>query len=54
MKLTTTTTTIECNAEELRQSNTLSDGFANLFRRTFNGPIFSDHEEEEEENATDS
>ncbi len=52
MKIKTTVTEIECNAEELRQSNTVSDGLLNAMRRAFNGPIFntaeSDTEPEEE------
>ena len=55
MKIKTTVTQIECNAEELRQSNTVSDGLLNAMRRVFNGPIFhtaafdSEPEEESEE-----
>ena len=41
MKIKTTITEIECNAEELRQSNTVSDGLINAMRRAFNGPIFN-------------
>lgn len=48
MKIKTTEIEIECTAEELRQSSTLSDGFYNALRKAFNGPIISDHEEEEE------
>ena len=33
MKITTTTTEIEASAEELRQSDTLSDAFTNILRR---------------------
>ena len=44
-------TEIECTAEELRQSNTIADGIMNILRRTFNGPIASyDEEEQEDEN----
>lgn len=57
MKIKTTITEIECNAEELRQSNTVSDGLLNAMRRAFNGPIFStaafDTEPEEESEAED-
>lgn len=54
MKIKTTITEIECNAEELRQSNTVSDGLLNAMRRAFNGPIFNtaastEPEEESEE-----
>ena len=31
------TTTIECTADELRQSNSLSDAFVNNLRNAFNG-----------------
>ena len=47
MKIKTSITEIECSAEELRQSSTLSDGLYNALRKAFNGPIISDHEEEE-------
>lgn len=36
MKIKTTVTEIECTANELRQSNTLSDGFYNMLRGCFN------------------
>ena len=49
MKIITTVTEIECNAEELRQSTSLSDGLYNAMRRAFNGPLFSTHAESEEE-----
>lgn len=49
MKIKTTVTEIECNAEELRQSNGLADAFWGAFRRAFNGPISSDCEEQEGE-----
>ena len=32
MKIKTTVTEIECTANELRQSNALSDGFYNMLR----------------------
>jgi hypothetical protein len=38
MKIETTTTIIECTAEELRQSNSLSDSFYNALRKAFNSP----------------
>ena len=47
MKIKTKTTIIECSADELRQSNTLADGFLNILRNTFNGPILDDEEFEE-------
>ena len=49
MKIKTTITEIECNAEELRQSNTVSEGLLNAMRRAFNGPLFYAHTESEEE-----
>lgn len=49
MKIKTTVTEIECNAEELRQSNSLSDAFCGFMRRTFNGPISNNYEEQEDE-----
>ena len=36
MKIKTTVTEIECTANELRQSNALSDGFYNMLRGCFN------------------
>ena len=49
MKIKTTVTEIECNAEELRQSNTVSEGLLNAMRRAFNGPLFYTHAVSEEE-----
>lgn len=49
MKIKTTITEIECNAEELRQSNTVSDGLINAMRRAFNGPLSFTCAEPEEE-----
>lgn len=39
MKITTKTTitVIEATAEELRQGNTLADGFSRMLRNVFNG-----------------
>lgn len=48
MKIITTTTEIECTAEELRQSNSLSDGLYNALRKAFNGPIHEAREDEED------
>ena len=42
-------TEIECNAEELRQSNTLAEGFVNLLRRCFTGTVNQDEEDENDE-----
>lgn len=55
MKIKTTTTEIECSAEELRQSNSLSDGFLNILRNCFNGavPDVTDEEIEEDRNDDD-
>ena len=54
MKIRTEITEIECSAEELRQSNTVADGFLNAMRKAFNGPIFSRCEEDEDpEEAAD-
>lgn len=47
MKIKTTVTEIECTANELRQSNTLSDAFYNMFRGCFNN-MTSDYEDTEE------
>ena len=49
IKTTVTETEIECNAEELRQSNTVAEGLLNAMRRAFNGPLFYTHAESEEE-----
>lgn len=50
MKITTTTTIIECNADELRQSNSLSDAFTGILRRCFNAQMTSMEVEEDEDN----
>lgn len=42
-------TEIECNADELRQSNTLADSFSNLLRGVFMGRQGAYQEEEEGE-----
>lgn len=46
MKIRTTVTEIECTADELRQSNSLSDGFLNILRNCFNGKVPTVTEEE--------
>ena len=57
MKITTTTTTthIEANAEELRQGNSLADGFTRMLRNCFNGGYYQaagdDEDDEDEEEA---
>lgn len=48
MKIKTTVTEIECTANELRQSNALSDGFYNLLRGCFNN-MTSDCDEDDAE-----
>lgn len=54
IKTTTTTTEIECSAEELRQSNSAADALRNVFRWAFNGAVpqsdsdYYDDEESEE------
>lgn len=52
MKIKTTTTEIECTANELRQSNTLSEGLYNMLRGCFNN-VTSDCEESEDEDAAE-
>lgn len=49
MKIKTTITEIECSAEELRQSNTVSDSLLNVLRNSFNGAIPKTYEEEDDE-----
>lgn len=44
-----TTTIIECTADELRQSNSLSDAFCNALRNAFNGGSLKDNAEEDVE-----
>ena len=48
MKIKTTVTEIECTAEELKQSNSLSDSFINLLRNGFNAVNPDDEEENTE------
>lgn len=52
MKIKTTVTEIECTANELRQSNALSDGFYNMLRGCFNN-MNSDCAEDEEAEQED-
>ena len=52
MKITvqTESTTIEADAKELRESNTLAGCFGNILRRTFQSTEpYEDEEEEQEE-----
>lgn len=42
-------TTIDATAEELRQGNTLADGFSRLMRGVFNGCTSDDSDEDEQE-----
>lgn len=54
MKIKTTVTEIECTANELRQSNSLSDGLYNLFRGYFNNMTSNcEDETSEDEEATE-
>lgn len=46
-------TEIECNAEELRQSNTLADGFTNLLRGCFAGTVNRTTDDQDEEDEGD-
>ena len=46
-------TEIECNADELRQSNTLADSFSNLLRAVFMRRQGAYQEEGEEEQIDD-
>ena len=52
MKVKTTVIEVECNAEELRQSNSLSDSFWGALRRAFNGGI-ADGDDCESEDDTE-
>lgn len=54
MKIKTTTTEIECTAEELRQSTTLSDGLYNAIRKAFNGPVYDTNTEENEDDRSEN
>lgn len=53
MKIKTTVTEIECSANELRQSNAISDGLSNLLRGCFNN-MTSDYDESENEEQEES
>lgn len=53
MKIKTTVTEIECSANELRQSNAISDGLSNLLRSCFNN-MTSDYDESENEEQEES
>lgn len=53
MKITSTTIEIECNADELRQSNDLCDAFSGMLRRCFNGPVRYNTENVSEEEISD-
>lgn len=46
-------TEIECNAEELRRSNTLADGFTNLLRGCFAGTVNRTTDDQDEEDEGD-
>ena len=47
IRTVTTTTEIECSADELRQSNSAADAFMNIFRRAFNGEVPEEEDEDE-------
>ena len=49
VKITEKITEIECTAEELKQSNSVADGFRNLLRRTFNPSYTGEYSFEETE-----
>jgi len=56
MKITTVTTTteVECSADELRQSNSLSDAFVQVLRKCFNGEVptqIDESEDDDEDNC---
>jgi hypothetical protein len=53
MKIKTIVTEIECSANELRQSNAISDGLSNLLRGCFNN-MTSDYDESENEEQEES
>ena len=54
MKITVRETSIEADARELRESNTLAGNFANLLSRCFqNTEPFDDDESEEEDERSD-
>lgn len=44
-----TTITVEANAAELRQCNTVADGMLNILRHCFNGGQYDEEDEEEDE-----
>lgn len=52
MKIKTIVTEIECTADDLRQSNSLSEGFLNILRNCFNGTMPTVTEEEIAEEMT--
>ena len=54
MKIKTTVTEIECTANELRQSGTLSDGLYNLLRGCFNNLTSDCEDSEEHDDETES
>ena len=46
-------TEIECNADELRQSNTLADSFVNLLRGCFAGTVNRTTDDQDKEDEDD-
>lgn len=51
MKIIETRTEIECNAEELRQSNTVADGLLSVLRRALNGGYYYPQNLDDEEQS---
>lgn len=47
-------TEIECTAEELKQSNSVADGFRNILRNAFNPSYTVEFDFEEDEDGGDS
>ncbi len=44
---------IECSAEELKQSNSIADGFRNMLRKAFNPSYTEEYAFEETEDGGD-
>lgn len=51
VKVSRVSTSIECTADELRQSNTLADSFTNVLRSVFIGKTESADADDEEEDT---
>jgi len=54
MKIRTTVTEIECTANELRQSGTVSDGLYNLLRGCFNNMVSDCEDSEDHDGESES